>query len=1816
MKRRSSSQSFRYPASNIRTTSIIRMINIVVLMVLLASTTQPAGAVNAIQQPSSRINPASVEALSLNRAEVCNRSSKNIWVSVSGRPTKIPSGKCSEDSQDIDGVWAQCNLYGVDVNCDPSTRMRVFKIAGNLSVPYLYPSRAEYEITDVDNITVALSGSNQHVVNPEYFEYGWLPPSTWKSGPHPWSPPSALDYRVDDRKVKINNCFAQVLCRVYKDPFIEYHDPLPTPSPITPSPLPSPNGAAFVSDVTVRDGTVLSPNQSFVKTWRLKNTGGTTWSSGYRLAFVGGNQLNAPESVALPRSVAPNTTVDISVTMRTPSAGGTYQGDWRLRDAQGVYFGDRVWVKISVPVPSGSTQPPSIGSAADVDVQSVQYPSVVTPGQSFRPKVTVRVNQGQLLQSRGDMLRNTDGNLYGAWQHVVVSGTVNAGQSYTFEFYANNPITAPSSQGTYESKWRVWRNGAWAGSEIVIRFDVRNGGGTRPNSPTLTSPSNWYASRSGGTPTLCASAPGGLQYSFQIYESHDTPQSGWIDSSCWTPPNLGPYTYKWHVKVRDVGTGLESDWSEAWNFTIDSQSLSIEGIFFSQSSPSAADEVGVWACVRGFGMINNDINVFANTATDGSASGTWQWIDHLPGGVCTQDVNDPSKWPKWHTRSLADGTHLIRAVAWRGTVAEGNYQQVVQTATYTLQRRRPSNVQQLSPASDTWLNSRAITLRWNPEESQRVQRFRLHVSTDSDPTVNPIVAREFDATAREFSYTFDQDYSRLYWRIQACNELGCGDASATSFGIDRTNPSAAVSALATTTFETVFQVDWTGGSDNAAGIRWYDVQFRDGERGEWVDWQTNVSSTTAIFTGQPGHTYYFRARAYDHAGNQEAYPADDGDTATTINPAAAPATPWWNSAYAHKRNILVLNNVGNTMSASYPVHLRFDSGTTPTAAELYAASQSSTKGDDIRVIYHNTTELPRWVQTFSSSRIDIWFKTQANIGGTSASDTDYQLYYGNASAVNPPGDIDDVMGPGKDNNTIGLWHFADGAGAAFKDTSGRGHNGNLPNAHTWGEDAFGPYIEWAGGGDNAAWGEVSSSSYFDINTMTLEAWVYPISGGSSEMTIFYRPLAAPDNCPGYKLAVSDMQTDLQLNCAAGRDIGGQIPPNTWTHIAATYDGGTMRIYRNGTLIRTVAYNQSVRSTMGRMLYLGGSPFSQTFKGRVRHARLSNIARSEFSYAASIAAITTAPSLAVGDSIEPPSTGAANLSILSVTTASNVEGEVFAQAVVQNQGNDTTANGFYIDLYANHQPTGTGDYTDSIQFWEASPLDAGGTITLTTILSDTQGSSATALAPLTETTDIFYIQADSTGVVSESNNTDNISPGLEVCRAAPDAYEGDDTAATAKLLPIGQARTYNVTEADDTDWVRFEAQAGLSYVIHTANLGPAADTYLYLYGVDRTTLLASNDDQLATDDDTEHTLASRIEWTAPASGTYYVQVQHWNPNIQGCGTKYDLVVETATSLTTPISIYSDSLAGGWENWSWGTTVDLAGGTIVQSGNHAISVRYDQAWAGFYLHHAGISPATISTLEFAIHGGTGGGQQIKLYAKNSSGVDPAPISLNPYIEGGSLAANTWRMVRVPLSALNLGSNALTGIVLQDDSGSSQPVFYLDGIRLLRSTSVAPTPTPTPSPTPVAISIYNDALGEGWENWSWGTTINFTGSGIVHGGSRAMSVQYDQAWAGVYLHHAGINPTTVGTLEFAIHGGTSGGQQLNLYAKNSSGVDPPAVALNQYVEGGSVAANTWRMVRVPLSALNLGTNALTGVVIQDASGGSQPIFHLDSIQLVEGS
>ncbi|MCE7984074.1 MAG: hypothetical protein DYG89_23110 [Caldilinea sp. CFX5] len=1250
------------------------------------------------------------------------------------------------------------------------------------------------------------------------------------------------------------------------------------------STYPTADKAQFNNKEFPADTYIATPNQSLNKMWELRNTGSTTWGSGYQLVFLGGDQMGAPKSVNVP-TTAPNSTVQLTVPIVAPAQPGTYRGNWQLRNPQGTYFGEKIWVQLTIADPNSNTVEPS-GNLPSLELTCLECPTTLGTGELFRPKIRVKVNSGDLLASRGDMLRNTDNNLFGAFPHVAVEGSIREGQSYDFVFYADHPFVAPTTPAIYTSKWRIWRDGGYVGPEVTIRFEAKPAAppNLQPNPPRLTGPGDWavYQGNSGiQLAVQNAGDPDGdaiTSYYFEIFESAQNANSGWINANSWTPPaTLGFNNYQWRAKVRD-GRGGESAWSnQVWHFTILNSALQISD-FHAETCriPWGGAEKICFCATTNAGTLKLQIN----TANDGSASGDWHTINELgtPNYNCASDNDRP---PNLDPFGYLSGSHKVRLYA-RG--AGGWENAAYRDITINIPANsKPGVPYGLAPQNNGYLATRNITFDWI--DTHRTTSYVLQAATDANFTAL-LLNTTLNASQSNYVWTAGAEYATVYWRVIANGPYGANTAGQ-SLHIDETAPNSAFVGMPSISYDTKFNLQWSG-SDARAGLRWYHIQVRDGNYAdsEWVDWLVNTTKTTEIFAGQAGHIYYFRIRAMDEVGNWEAWPGADGDGAVLIDPTAMPTTPWWNNSYTTKRNLIITNQDSDTMPAGFPLRIHFDPTTNPTAAEIFNASQSSTKGNDLRVIYNNQTELDRWVQRFTATQIDIWFPLQAVLGSSQTNNSSYQLYYGNAQAGAPPANQNAIFLPKTDGNTMGLWHFLEGSGSTVNDVSGRTHPGNFINGG-WTDGYLGGAGSFNG---SSAYVEISHSDDFKPGALTLEAWIYVTGSFANHPMIF--------NKDRYWFKINgDGQLTFMIKADGGdRAITGQtrLTPNRWYHVAATYNGGQrMRIFVNGWLDREQNDGAPPVLWNTHPLRIGRSDYNSTgyFPGYIQHARISNSERTDFAYGA----IDMLPSLAVGSLIAPPVQGQADLAILNVRTYPANNGKLVIEVTVKNEGNRASENQTYVDLYLDGVPSLPQNLRQVVKFWLNESIAPGQTVFLTTEIQSfgtLLTNTAVADAHLEETHQLYAL-VDPTNVVKEANETNNVTNrGVDACLTLPDSYEADNTSNEAPVLLLDQVQHHNFTNLADEDWVKFTTESGIKYQFATSNLGAAADTYLYLYDTDGTTLLAANDDARP------ETLAAQFEWTAAKSATHYLLVKHWNPNISGCGTGYDLLVTKACAAPTP------------------------------------------------------------------------------------------------------------------------------------------------------------------------------------------------------------------------------------------------------------------------------------------------------------------------------
>jgi hypothetical protein len=96
------------------------------------------------------------------------------------------------------------------------------------------------------------------------------------------------------------------------------------------------NNLAFVRDVNYPNGTNVAPRESFVKTWKIENTGSCDWQVGYTLSIVNDPYFDSSWN-KLGRVVQPGQWAEVSVFVDAPANAGTYSAYWRLTDGANAF---------------------------------------------------------------------------------------------------------------------------------------------------------------------------------------------------------------------------------------------------------------------------------------------------------------------------------------------------------------------------------------------------------------------------------------------------------------------------------------------------------------------------------------------------------------------------------------------------------------------------------------------------------------------------------------------------------------------------------------------------------------------------------------------------------------------------------------------------------------------------------------------------------------------------------------------------------------------------------------------------------------------------------------------------------------------------------------------------------------------------------------------------------------------------------------------------------------------------------------------------------------------------------------------------------------------------------------------------------------------------------------------------------------------------------------------------------------------------------------------------------------------------------------
>ena len=192
---------------------------------------------------------------------------------------------------------------------------------------------------------------------------------------------------------------------------------------------------------------------------------------------------------------------------------------------------------------------------------------------------------------------------------------------------------------------------------------------------------------------------------------------------------------------------------------------------------------------------------------------------------------------------------------------------------------------------------------------------------------------------------------------------------------------------------------------------------------------------------------------------------------------------------------------------------------------------------------------------------------------------------------------------------VAAYSFDAGAGSMLADVSGRGNSGAIAGATWTAAGKSGGALSFDGDDD---WVSIADAAALDLTYgMTMEAWVKPSALGGSWRTVLEK---SRNSRVAYGLFASEetSRSAAQISVNNVRTARGPaLPLGVWSHLAATYDGSTLRLYVNGTFAASANVNGDIHPSPDP-LYIGGTPAgAEWFVGQIDEVRIYNRALSEY-----------------------------------------------------------------------------------------------------------------------------------------------------------------------------------------------------------------------------------------------------------------------------------------------------------------------------------------------------------------------------------------------------------------------------------------------------------------------------------------------------------------------------------------------------------------------------------------------------------------------------
>jgi PKD repeat protein len=339
------------------------------------------------------------------------------------------------------------------------------------------------------------------------------------------------------------------------------------------------------------------------------------------------------------------------------------------------------------------------------------------------------------------------------------------------------------------------------------------------------------------------------------------------------------------------------------------------------------------------------------------------------------------------------------------------------------------------------------------------------------------------------------------------------------------------------------------------------------------------------------------AGSYDPEGATLTYnwTFGDGSTSTAANPSHSYA------AGTFSAQLRVSDGTNSTSSSPMTITVTNPAPTvlltSPTNGASYAAPATFNLAASVTPNGHTITKVQFYNGTalLGEDTVSPYTLSLTNMGPATYSLVAQAVYDAGATTASPAVTL--TVG-----GLVAAYGFDEGSGTTTADASGNGNNGTVSNA-TW--TTAGHYSDGLVFGGTNALVTVNDSASLDLTSgITLEAWVYPTAVDGWRSVIF-KPNGSSGLC--YVLQGSSGQygsvPSFGLSIAPANVLAStSLATNTWSHLAATYDGATMRLYVNGTEVANQAQTGAVAASSDP-LTIGGNSSGNNFAGTIDEVRI-------------------------------------------------------------------------------------------------------------------------------------------------------------------------------------------------------------------------------------------------------------------------------------------------------------------------------------------------------------------------------------------------------------------------------------------------------------------------------------------------------------------------------------------------------------------------------------------------------------------------------------